>query len=125
MGKPDERTDIRTSWSEQRAEDFALTKSAKSSICGALIGAIGAAALVILFRHNQSPIIFKFFLDVDRLAYLAANYMTSLWFPGDRIHRVVSIDAFFDAVLVMATGLQGAILGFGANLLARRRVHTR
>jgi hypothetical protein len=91
------------------------------SLWGATTGIVLAALLVILFRITQSPIILNFFMSVDKIAFLLASSATSWVFPGDRVQRIVSIATFFDVVLILASGLQCALLGYFAALLISRK----
>ena len=94
-----------------------MKRAIKLSLWGATLGTVGAILLVLLFRATQSPIIYKFFGTVDALAFFAASHATSLFFPGDRVQRVLSITVFFDLMLVLFTGIQCALLGFCVGLV--------
>ncbi len=82
---------------------------------------LAAVVLVVAFRESQSSTIYPFFTSIDRLAFLAASAATAQAFPGDTVQRGISIAAFFDIVLVIATGIQCGLLGLVAGLLIRKK----
>jgi hypothetical protein len=96
-----------------------LRKAARFAIWGAVVGVGGSLVLVLLFWITREPLIPRFFASVDKLAFIAATYATEWFFPGDLLHRGVSKPAFFDAVLLLVTGLQCAFLGLGVGLLLK------
>lgn len=107
-------------WVQTTRKGSHIEKDNQIRLGGALAGTAGSLVLVLLFRSTQSPVIYRFFTSADRLAFMAASTATSWLFPGDRIHRGVSIATFFDIVLVLVTGLQCAFLGLCAGLLLGR-----
>ena len=81
-------------------------------IWAALAGTGVALGLVLLFRVSQSAVVYRFFTSIDRLAFITATAVTSAVFPGDSVVRKgVGIATFFDAVLVVVSGLQCGVLG--------------
>ena len=61
-------------------------------------------------------------MSVDRLAFWAADWATSKVFPGERIaYKMLDSATFFDAVLILATGLQTGFLGACIGLILNRK----
>jgi len=96
---------------------------------GGVGGAIVAALLIISFSLFPSlrPLINRFFDSVDVFGFWLSLRITRWFFPEDLGYRfMLPIADFFDGVLVLATSLQCAILGFALGIIvdclrARRR----
>ena len=99
-----------------------IAKQLRWAFWAGLCGIALAAVLVVLYRFTQSPLIIGTLLSVDQLGLLIASWAPRVVFPGDRIsYPIISAPVFFDVVLVLATGLQTALIGVCISFIPSRR----
>jgi hypothetical protein len=98
-------------------------KHLRWALWSGLIGSLAAAALVVLFRFSQNPMIYRILMLLDRPGVWVASWATSVVFTGDRImYPGLSAATFFDIVLILATGLQTGFLGACISLILSRKI---
>jgi hypothetical protein len=122
VGESHAPTSLWPAWTGQCEEDSPLKQkpSLRWSLWACIFGMGSALFVVVLFRITHAQFIYRLFTSVDRLAFVTATVLTSWVFPRDRLQRGVSIATFFDLILITATGVQCAVVGFILGLLATR-----
>jgi hypothetical protein len=89
-----------------------LSNPLRWALWAGLCGVGQAAVFVALLSYIQGSLICRILWAANRLGIFIANWATGVVFPGDRIrYPIVTMPEFFDIVLVLAAGLQTALLG--------------
>jgi hypothetical protein len=99
-----------------------IARTLRWAFWAGLGGAGCASVIVLLFPYLRGSLAVAIFFSANRLGLFIANRATSLLFRGDRIsYPIISISEFSNIVLLLATGLQTALIGAVISVILNRR----